>query len=109
MTDAAYLERVKTLGVDAQLVDGEVQIRVRDTGPGIPEHVREKIFNAFQGSTKSGGTGLGMSIAFELVTAHGGRIEIEETGSEGTVFLVAIPDCDKEHAAGILNGFLPNS
>ncbi|MEM7068374.1 MAG: HAMP domain-containing sensor histidine kinase [Pseudomonadota bacterium] len=109
MADADYLERVKTLGVDARTAEGEVQIRVRDTGPGIPEHVREKIFNAFQGSTKSGGTGLGMSIAYELVTAHGGRIEVEETGSEGTVFLVAIPVCDKEHAAGILNGFLTNS
>lgn len=82
---AAHLE------VDAVRDGSNVHIRVRDTGPGIPDHVRENIFLAFQGSTKSDGTGLGMSIAAELVKAHGGSIDIEETSKAGTVFHIVIP------------------
>ena len=89
--------RVMRLRVEASRNEGKVIIRVTDTGPGIPEHVREKIFSAFQGSTKTDGTGLGMSIAYELIRAHGGNIEIEETGVSGTVFSVTIPDTPPAH------------
>jgi signal transduction histidine kinase len=66
-------------------------IRVSDTGPGIPETVRGSLFEAFQSAAKPGGTGLGLAIAAELVEAHGGMIRVDETGPQGTVFEVSIP------------------
>jgi signal transduction histidine kinase len=66
-------------------------IRVSDTGPGIPETVRGSLFEAFQSAAKPGGTGLGLAIAAELVEAHGGMIRVAETGPQGTVFEVSIP------------------
>jgi len=89
------------LTVSSQHQENSVFIRVTDTGPGIPEHVREKIFNAFEGSTKSGGTGLGMAIAVELIHAHGGTIKIEETSPSGTTFLIELVDQSSEEIAQI--------
>jgi len=106
MTDGDIGERAMSLTVKAAKHNEMLEIRVEDNGPGIPEHVREKIFNAFQGSTKAGGTGLGLSIAFELVKAHGGNLEVESTGSQGTVFLVTIPDSQPPVSNGSLSAFL---
>lgn len=78
------------LTVSCERKENSELIRVKDTGPGIPEHVREKIFTAFEGSTKSGGTGLGMVIAVELIKAHGGEIRIEETSEKGTIFIIEL-------------------
>ena len=75
----------------AEQIGDNIHIEVKDTGPGIPEHIRPKLFNAFQASTKAGGTGLGMTIASELIHAHGGSINIEETGANGTVFKIVLP------------------
>jgi signal transduction histidine kinase len=69
--------------------NGEVVIVVQDDGPGIPEHVRARIYEPFF-STKEGGTGLGMSIVHSLVAQHGGRIDLD-THSRGTRFTVTIP------------------
>ena len=92
MADMEDNARVMKLGVSAHRADGSVHIAVQDTGPGIPEHAREKLFRAFQGSTKSDGTGLGMSIAYELIKAHGGSINLEDSGPDGTCFVITIPD-----------------
>jgi signal transduction histidine kinase len=67
-------------------------IEVRDNGPGIPERVRPKLFEAFQSAAKSGGTGLGLAISAELIRAHGGEITLAGTGPGGTVFHVVVPD-----------------
>jgi signal transduction histidine kinase len=69
--------------------DAHCQIRVTDDGPGIPEHVRTRIYEPFF-STKEGGTGLGMSIVHSLVSLHGGAIDLQ-TGPTGTTFEVMIP------------------
>lgn len=69
-----------------------VTIEVMDNGPGIPERVRPKLFEAFQSAAKPGGVGLGLAIAAELIRAHGGEIRLKETGPEGTVFQVTVPD-----------------
>ena len=50
------------------------EIEVTDNGPGIPEAVRDKLFEAFQSAAKPGGTGLGLAISRELAEAHGGSI-----------------------------------
>ncbi len=66
-------------------------IIVRDTGPGLPAKAREHLFQPFQGGTRKGGYGLGLAIAAELVRGHGGRLELEETGAGGTVFVIRLP------------------
>ncbi len=70
---------------------GVVVIEVSDTGPGISERARAHLFQAFQGSTRSGGAGLGLAIAAELVRAHGGDIKLVP-GTIGATFSIAIPD-----------------
>ncbi len=91
MQDMDAGDREQILAVCAEAVGSDIHIRVKDTGPGIPEHIQPKLFNAFQASTKAGGTGLGMTIAAELVRAHGGTIGIEETSANGTSFKIVIP------------------
>jgi signal transduction histidine kinase len=71
--------------------DNRVVIDVTDTGPGLPEKARAHLFEAFQGSTRTGGAGLGLAIAAELVRAHGGDINLVE-GTEGATFRIVIPD-----------------
>ena len=68
-----------------------VIIVVADTGPGFSEQARTHLFEPFQGSTRSGGAGLGLVIADELVRAHGGEITLVD-GTAGTTFEVKIPD-----------------
>jgi signal transduction histidine kinase len=68
-----------------------VVIEVSDTGPGIPDRARERLFEAFQSTARSGGTGLGLAIAAELVRAHGGEIKLVE-GTIGATFRLTIPD-----------------
>jgi signal transduction histidine kinase len=68
-----------------------VVIDVSDDGPGVPEKARAHLFQAFQGSTRKGGTGLGLAVAYELVTAHGGTIRLREAPS-GATFEIEIPD-----------------
>jgi signal transduction histidine kinase len=67
-------------------------IEVRDDGPGIPERVRPKLFEAFQSAAKPGGVGLGLAISAELIRSHGGEISLAGTGPGGTVFHVVVPD-----------------
>lgn len=81
--------------------DGSVvTIEVKDNGPGIPERVRPKLFEAFQSAARSGGVGLGLAICSELIRAHGGEIRLFSTGSEGTVFQIVVPDTVAELKAG---------
>jgi signal transduction histidine kinase len=68
-----------------------VVIEVSDTGPGFPDKAKAHLFEAFQGSTRTGGTGLGLVIAAELVRAHGGEIRLVE-GTIGATFRITIPD-----------------
>jgi signal transduction histidine kinase len=68
-----------------------VVLEVSDTGPGFPAKAREHLFEAFQSSARSGGTGLGLVIAAELVRAHGGEIKLVE-GTIGATFRLTIPD-----------------
>lgn len=68
------------------------RIEVADTGPGLPEKARAKLFEPFAGSARAGGSGLGLAIAKELAIAHGGDLSLVATGPEGTTFEVMIPD-----------------
>jgi signal transduction histidine kinase len=68
-----------------------VVIEVSDTGPGFPDKAKAHLFQPFQSSARSGGTGLGLVIAGELVRAHGGDIALVE-GTIGATFRLTIPD-----------------
>jgi signal transduction histidine kinase len=64
---------------------------VSDNGPGVPARARDKLFQPFQGSTRRGGTGLGLPISAELAQAHGGSLKLLDT-DEGAAFELRIPD-----------------
>ncbi len=66
-------------------------IVVSDNGPGVPARARDKLFQPFQGSTRRGGTGLGLPIAAELAQAHGGSLKLMDT-ERGAAFELRIPD-----------------
>lgn len=68
-----------------------VVLRVRDDGPGIPEPIRDRVFDAFVTYGKASGTGLGTAIARSIVEAHGGTISVETTTRKGTTFSIRLP------------------
>ncbi len=77
-----------------------LEVRVMDTGIGIPARERTKVFDAFyqvdSSSTREyGGTGLGLSIVKRLVEGHGGDVRIEENRPRGTVFVVTLPQAER--------------
>jgi signal transduction histidine kinase len=84
------------VSVDARRVDGSAVVAVSDTGIGIDpdalEHVFERFYRADDARTRAfGGAGLGLSIAEQLVTGHGGRISAQSTPGRGSTFTVTLP------------------
>ena len=77
--------------VRANQTPSGAELKVCDTGPGLPDRAKEKLFQPFRGSVRKGGTGLGLAIASELVRGHGGKLELSETSSEGTCFRIFLP------------------
>ncbi len=70
----------------------DVEVAIRDTGAGIPEENLEKIFEPFFSTKAVGqGTGLGLSLCYGIIEAHGGRIEVESRVGAGTTFRVVLP------------------
>lgn len=67
-----------------------VNIRVCDTGQGVVENAKNKIFNLFY-STKITGTGLGLPISKSIIEANQGELILEKTGEKGTCFLIKVP------------------
>ncbi|MBO6519124.1 MAG: HAMP domain-containing histidine kinase [Rhodospirillales bacterium] len=82
----------KNLTIQCAIEDGEIVIDVVDDGPGLPEKAQENLFQAFAGSSRDGGTGLGLVIVREVVIEHGGDIELLRTGPDGTAFRIHLPD-----------------
>lgn len=66
-------------------------IEIADTGKGISDEAQARLFEAFSGSSRPGGTGLGLPIAREIMRAHGGDIELAHTGGNGTAFRLILP------------------
>ena len=81
-----------TLFVRTMLSDGYVRIVVRDTGVGIPEELKDKIFEAFfTTKQKVRGAGLGLSVCYGIVKGHGGEIEVESEAGKGATFIISLP------------------
>jgi len=87
------------VNIDARPVtDGDacnVFITVSDNGPGIPEDIKDKIFDPYY-STKAGGTGLGLTICHSIVTQHGGEIYTSPDRESGTSFIIKLPAENEE-------------
>lgn len=71
-----------------RLTDDELDLAVTDTGPGLPDHVRDNLFIPFT-TSKEGGLGLGLVIARDIVTEYGGRLSVE-TSAGGTTFTITL-------------------
>jgi two-component system NtrC family sensor kinase len=84
---------VPTVWVSTHRLSKAVEIRVKDNGTGIPDSVKTKIFQPFFTTKPTGeGTGLGLSLSYDIVTkGHGGSLTVESEGGEGTTFLIQLP------------------
>ena len=72
--------------------DGWVEVRLADTGPGIPEEELPRIFEAFYTTKQAGaGNGLGLVVANTIVADHGGNLEVTSEQGEGTEFRITLP------------------
>jgi signal transduction histidine kinase len=71
-----------------------VLVAVRDSGPGIGPERREHVFDAFY-TTKSSGVGMGLSICRSIISAHGGRLWVDENEPRGAVFRFTLPIAER--------------
>ncbi len=71
--------------------NGMVELRFSDTGPGVPEELRDRIFEPFFTYGKREGAGLGLSIACRIVKEHGGELRLESGAEKGATFVVSLP------------------
>jgi signal transduction histidine kinase len=79
------------IDIRARIKDGVFLLKVRDNGPGIPDAIKDRLFEPFVTHGKKGGTGLGMAIAASVVKAHRGTINFVTAAGEGTEFIVKLP------------------
>jgi two-component system, NtrC family, sensor kinase len=80
------------ISVRTKKVDGKVEIRVIDNGNGISPKVLDKVFQPFFTTKPAGqGTGLGLSLSYDIIKAHAGEIKVETKEGEGTEFVIQIP------------------
>jgi signal transduction histidine kinase/DNA-directed RNA polymerase subunit N (RpoN/RPB10) len=81
-----------TVWVSTKKLGDKVIISVRDNGPGIPKKILDKIFQPFFTTKPTGqGTGLGLSLSYDIVKAHGGEIKINTKEGEGAEFIISLP------------------
>jgi signal transduction histidine kinase len=81
-----------TITVSTRRKDHRIEITVRDNGNGIPEKTINKIFQPFFTTKPTGeGTGLGLSLSYDIIKAHGGEIKVESKNGIGTEFLISLP------------------
>jgi ligand-binding sensor domain-containing protein/signal transduction histidine kinase len=81
-----------TVSVSTKKVDNKITISVKDNGNGIPQKVIDKIFQPFFTTKPTGqGTGLGLSLSYDIVKAHGGEIKVETKEGAGTEFTISLP------------------
>ncbi len=81
-----------TVSVSTKREKDNVEVKVKDSGNGIPEKILDKIFQPFFTTKPTGqGTGLGLSLSYDIIKAHGGELKVETKEGEGTTFIISIP------------------
>ena len=97
---STFMDASQAAGGDGHVLFGAkraaIEMRVADSGIGIPEHERGRVFDAFyqvdsSSTREQGGTGLGLSIVKRLVDGHDGTVHVEENSPQGAVFVVTVP------------------
>ncbi|PIX23944.1 MAG: histidine kinase [Deltaproteobacteria bacterium CG_4_8_14_3_um_filter_43_13] len=78
------------LEVSSEAIGGFIQVKIKDSGSGIPESIKERIFQPFV-TTKAKGLGLGLAIVHRVVEEHRGKIEVDSTPDIGATFTVSLP------------------
>ncbi|MBK8052900.1 MAG: hypothetical protein IPK35_06370 [Saprospiraceae bacterium] len=101
LTDFTYEPKVsvRTKGMITPLGPGgeqskneSIQISISDNGSGIPDTIKDKIFQPFFTTKPTGqGTGLGLSLAYDIVKAHGGELKVDNNNDEGSIFIIELP------------------
>jgi signal transduction histidine kinase len=80
-----------TVWVSTKKITGTIELRVKDNGIGIPKKTLDKIFQPFFTTKPSGqGTGLGLSMSYDIIKAHGGEIKVETHEGEGSEFIILL-------------------
>ncbi len=81
-----------TVWLQTKRTGDQFEISVRDNGNGIPEKIREKIFQPFFTTKPAGlGTGLGLSLSYDIIKAHGGELKVETRDGDGSEFIINLP------------------
>ena len=81
-----------TISIQTKKAVNKVIIKVSDNGNGIPQNIVDKIFQPFFTTKPTGqGTGLGLSLSYDIIKAHGGEIKVETKENNGTIFTIALP------------------
>ncbi|MFZ0453677.1 MAG: ATP-binding protein, partial [Ignavibacteriaceae bacterium] len=80
------------LKVSTKNMNGNIEIRIGDNGNGIPKDIIDKIFQPFFTTKPTGqGTGLGLSLSYDIIKTHGGELKVETKEGEGTEFKILLP------------------
>jgi signal transduction histidine kinase len=88
----AHYKHEPTVWVSTKKLGNIVEIKVKDNGPGIPQNIIDKIFQPFFTTKPTGqGTGLGLSLSYDIVKAHGGEIKVETKEGDGSTFIIQLP------------------
>jgi signal transduction histidine kinase len=81
-----------TIEVSTKRVNEKIEVKVKDNGNGIPQKILDKIFQPFFTTKPTGqGTGLGLSLSYDIVKAHGGELKVETRENEGSTFIIQMP------------------
>jgi signal transduction histidine kinase len=80
------------VSVQTKKLDDKIEITVEDNGNGIPQNIVDKIFQPFFTTKPTGqGTGLGLSLAYDIIKVHGGEIKVNTKEGEGSEFIIQLP------------------
>jgi len=86
------IQELPKVTIKTKYLENSIEISIHDNGPGIPSSIKEKIFQPFFTTKPTGqGTGLGLSLSYDIVKAHGGEIKVRSEEGKGTDFTIQIP------------------
>ena len=91
-TELVEVDFQPTVSVTTKKINDTIEISVNDNGNGIPQNIVDKIFQPFFTTKPTGqGTGLGLSMSYDIVKAHGGELKVETKKGEGSTFIIELP------------------
>jgi signal transduction histidine kinase len=81
-----------TVIISTKKSEGKIEIAVKDNGNGIPQKILDKIFQPFFSTKPTGqGTGLGLSLSYDIIKSHGGELKVQTKEGEGSTFMIELP------------------